>query len=72
MQRGRGEDEKTNLVCPYCKKQHIGEFLYSSNKCFAYGEFGHINKNCPKLNKGNAPVPSKLNATNVGNAAKKN
>lgn len=73
LKRKRNENEKTNHVCPHCKKRCNGDCPKSSNKCFTYGETGHINKNYPKLkDKDNAPLPDNLNAANVGDGARNN
>lgn len=46
--------------------------MKNSNKCFIYGDTGHLKKDYPKAKDHNAPVPAKLNVANARDVARNN
>lgn len=48
--------------------ENIGECLKNSNKCFLYGEVGHLKKDFPRNKDQKAIVSAKLIAANAGDA----
>lgn len=70
IQSGKGTRLRRQILCVLIARR---DTLESSNKCFAYGEAGHIQKNCPKLkDKDIALVPSNLIAANARDTARNN
>ncbi|XP_073305427.1 uncharacterized protein [Primulina huaijiensis] len=35
-------------VCPKCNRQHMGQCLWGSGKCFKYGASDHMLRDCPQ------------------------